>query len=503
MSTNTVRHVSDESVYKIFNPVGTSFPTNITNVQAALAAIKPVALNGVPNATQSIVGILRLATQQEVDDGTLNGVAVSPATLKASITKPPATTVIAGISRYATDPEAIAGSISNATIVPSSLKAALNNAFNTRQATEVALGVAKISTLPAALAGTDDLTIMTPKKVAAAITDATKKIPTYGTATTTNNGLVRIATDGEVQTGNLRDGVSVSPAGLKSLTATQARSGLISIASQAEVAAGTLGTKAVTPVTLLSRTGAVGRLGLVKLTTTVGSGDGNTALAYNADVMHTRGGQTINGALSITGNLNVNGNLTKSGKQVVTTDMLGDDVPIGVMLMWPSGVNPPAKWHEADGWNSYLNNPAYAELQRVYPNGLPDTRGLFMRGQGAGVHITSQQGNDSKGKPRLGVGCSGAGVGQVQSQMVRRHKHASAWGERNDRSWGKYGCTVRFGYVGSQRTDWDNYSFFTNDGDEIEAENIRDSFGTMNSEGLMGNENRPWNMSVRYIIKIS
>lgn len=528
MSTNTIRHVSDDSAYKIFNPVGTSFPSNITNVQAALAAIKPIALTGIPNATQSVVGISRFGTQAEIDAGTSTTVAVSPATLKNTVTKPIASTTVVGITRYATDAETTAGNISNAAVVPSSLKlvlnatvnSAINTAFTTRQATELALGVAKIATTPAAIAGQDDVTIMTPKKVALAISEATKKIPTYGTATTVANGLTRIATNGEVQAGTIVNGVSVSPAGLKSLTATTARTGLIALATQGEVSAGTVDTKAITPATLLSRTGAVNRLGLLKLTTTVGSGDGNTALAYNADVVHTRGGQTINGALNTTGslgvggslsvtgattiggNVNIAGSLTRGGQQVVTVDMIGDDVPVGVVMMWVSNAALPAKWRDLDGWTGYTQQ-SHPELWRVHPGGLPDMRGLFPRGVGAGSHITGAQGTDDKGKPLLGNGCGAGGVGTVQAQMVRTHKHESSWGEYNARSDGRNGATVRRGYTGSKKTDWDNYKYFTNDGTEVEAENIRDSFGTMNSRGLMGQENRPWNMAVRFIIKIA
>lgn len=149
MATNTLNHVSDDSKYKIFNPAGTSFPANITNVQAALAAIKPQAVNGIPNATQAVIGISRFATQAEVDNGTLSDVAVSPLTLKSAVTRPQATTTVVGLTRYATDPEAITGTERNAAIVPASLKAHTNDLWDkiwVRQATEGQTGVAKIST---------------------------------------------------------------------------------------------------------------------------------------------------------------------------------------------------------------------------------------------------------------------------------------------------------------------------------------------------------------------
>lgn len=523
MATNTLNHVSDASIYKTFNPAGTAFPSSITNVQAALAAINPQAVNGIPGATQTIIGISRFANQAEVDAGVLTNVAVSPATLKSTVTRPQATETVIGLTRYATDEEAVTGTLRNAAIVPASLKAHTNDLFTrvfARQATEIATGVAKISTSAAALAGTDDTTIMTPKKTLAAINNATSKIPSPSIATTTANGLVRIALPGEVIAGTLDNGIAVSPKGLASLISTTDRRGLVELATGAEVSGGTDTTRAITPATLLSRTGAVNRLGLVKLTSTVGSGDGSTALAYNADVVHLRGGQTINGNLGLTGqitagnfnltgsgtiggNLNVVGNLTRNGRQVVTVDMIGDDVPVGVVMMWAGPLNlVPAKWRQADGWTGYIGNSSYSTLQSIFPSGIPDMRGLFVRGVGVSSHISSQVGTDSKGKPKLGNGCGGGAVGTVQAQMTKKHKHESGWGEHHVRSEARNGCTVRNGYVGSNRTDYDNFKWFTNDGSEVEAANIRDSFGTMNSEGLMGDENRPWNMSVYYIIKV-
>lgn len=503
MQTNTIRHVSDESKYKIFNPQGTAFPANIVDVQSALAALSPQAVNGIPEATQITAGISRFATDLEVEDGTSTTLAISPSTLKTAQARPQATTTVVGVTRYATDAETTDGVVSNAAIVPSSLKIALDANFNkvfARQATELVTGVAKISTTPAAIAGTDDTTIMTPKKTLAAINNATSKISSPDLATTTAAGLVRIALAGEVQAGTLNNGVAVSPLGLSTLISTTARRGLIQLATAQEVATGTVTDKAVSPSTLLARTGTEGRLGVVKTTRTVGTGDANTALAYNADVVHTRGGQTIAGTTTFSGRVNA-GSLFIGGQQAVTVNMLTDDVPVGVIMMWASTASLPAKWRDADGWAGYIGNASYAALQRVYPSGLPDMRGLFVRGIGQGRDILAQQGKDSKGQDRLGVNAGGANSpGLVQAQMVRRHKHNSGWGEHHNRTDSYFGATMRNGFRGNNGRDSDNYLYFTNDGSEYEANT--DAYGTMNPEGLMGFENRPWNMSVRYIIKV-
>lgn len=520
MANNTLKHISDESKYVVFNPAGTSFPASIVNVQSALAALNSVAINGVPGATTTSPGTIRIATQAEVNAGDLTNVAVTPATLKQRLGNPQASETVLGLTYYATQAEAIAGTISNKAVVPTGLKGAINNAFTTITSNESRLGVIKISTTAAAQAGTDDTTAMTPKKVQLAIAKATAVLPVYGPATESVLGTVRIATNGQVAQGTLRDGYAISPSGLASLTATQARRGIVRAATNAEVSTGTSSDTFVSPASFTARQGGEGRLGTLKTTRTVGSGDASTALAYNADVVHTRGGQTIAGntsfsgtvtagAANVTGRLNA-GSVYIGGKQAATVDMIEDSVPIGTIIMWPGGSLPTTGvWGICDG--GYLNKSSEAALYSVLGTrygstddtfAKPDMRGLFVRGVGKSAAMNAASGNDSKGKPGLGAGCGNAALGQVSPQSVRKHKHESSWGEHHVRSEARNGCTVRNGYVGSNKTDYDNFKWFTNDGSEVEAENVRDSFGTMNSDGLMGDENRPWSIAMYYIIKI-
>lgn len=544
MATNTLQHISDKSLYKSFDPVGTSFPTNITNVQAALAAIKPVALQGVPNASQTVVGIARFGTQAEVNAGTAINLMVSPATLKAYATRPQATTTVVGITRYATDAETEAGTISDAAVVPSSSKKALdkaiNTAFTTVTSTETRLGVIKISTQAQALAGNDDTTAMTPKKVAIAIADATKALPTYSNATQTTVGLVRLATNAEAQGGTVSTNVAITPASLASVTSTTGRRGLIQIASAADAATGTENTKALTALSLLGRTGAINRLGLVKLTTTVNSGDANTALAYNANVIHTgTGTQTIAGTLNINGamtlggnliagsgtingNFNVNGNLTKSGSQVVTVDMIKDDVPVGTIVIWGGRSDRiPANWRVCAGGSiNGADHPDYVNFVGTMYGGtaaspeLPDFRALFVRGAaqpGSGgstsqVHpaiaAAAQAANPSdKNKAGLGYQVRSYGHNTVQAQQVLKHKHVGGWGENFTNY--PYGQTYNNPYPGQRaKLDSDNYGPFTNDGTEVGPVDKRNEKSTLNPSGAIGADNRPWAISMIYIIKV-
>ena len=72
MANNTINHVKDDAQYVKFNPVN-DWPQSITNVQAALAAINGFAVTGLPDATEDTAGIAAIATQEEVNDGTVEG----------------------------------------------------------------------------------------------------------------------------------------------------------------------------------------------------------------------------------------------------------------------------------------------------------------------------------------------------------------------------------------------------------------------------------------------
>ncbi|AZV00958.1 tail collar fiber protein [Escherichia phage vB_EcoM_005] len=441
MSTNTLKHISDKSEFKSFDPTGSNFPPDITNVQEALATISLIGVTGnVPSATETSQGIIRLATTQEVMDGLDAYSAVTPATLKARLDIPTqATETYVGITRYATNAEAIAGTEPQAAIVATSLKAVMDYTFENRLSTENATGVIKISTTPAALAGTDDTTAMTPLKVSQAIGAATAALPVYSTATTTNEGLVRLATNAEVGNGNLSVGIAISPAGLATLTSTEERSGIIKLAGWDMVSNGTDHTAAVTPASLLARTGNTGRIGLVRLSTTVGQGDGNTALAYNANVISTSGGE-------IWGTLNVNGALRRNGVDVVTHDQLSDSVPVGTICR---------------GWWG-----AIPDFRGLYPRGA-NMVGGYSEGE-VNPHIAGNRGEDGKGKARLGNGVGSFPQSSVQAQALRYHKHAGGFGEHDNA--GAFGNTA--------------------------------TYTTLNSEGLIANETRPWTMSVLFIIKV-
>lgn len=525
MSNNTYQHVSNESRYVKFDPTGTNFPAEITDVQAAIAAISPAGVNGVPDASSTTKGILFLATEQEVIDGTDNTKAVTPATLATRLSYPNATETVYGLTRYSTNDEAIAGVNNESSITPAKFTVALNNAFETRVSTESSNGVIKISSLPQALAGADDTTAMTPLKTQQlAIKLIAQIAPSETTATESDQGVVQLATVAQVRQGTLREGYAISPYTLMNSTATEEYKGVIKLGTQSEVNSNNASV-AVTGATLNGRGSTTSMRGVVKLTTTAGSqsgGDASSALAWNADVIHQRGGQTINGTLrinntltiasggaNITGTVNMTGGYIQ-GKRVVTQNEIDRTIPVGAIMMWAADSLPSDAWRFCHGGTvSASDCPLYASrIGTRYGGsssnpGLPDMRGLFVRGSGRGSHLTNPNvnGNDQFGKPRLGVGCTGGYVGEVQKQQMSYHKHAGGFGEYDDS--GAFGNTRRSNFVGTRKgLDWDNRSYFTNDGYEIDPASQRNSKYTLNRPELIGNETRPWNISLNYIIKV-
>ena len=364
------------------------------------------------------------------------------------------------------------------------------------------------------MAGVDDTTAMTPLKTQKlAIKLISQIAPSEDTASESVRGVVQLSTVAQTRQGTLREGYAISPYTFMNSVATQEYKGVIRLGTQSEINSN-LGDVAVTGETLNGR-GATGSMrGVVKLTTQAGiapEGDSSGALAWNADVINTRGGQTINGSLNLD-HLTANGiwsrgGMWKNGDQPVATERYASErVPVGTIMMFAGDSAPPG-WIMCHGGT--VSGDQFPDYRNVVGTrfggdwnnpGVPDMRGLFVRGAGTGGHILNQRGQDGYGKDRLGVGCDGMHVGGVQAQQMSYHKHAGGWGEYN-RSEGPFGASVYQGYLGTRKyADWDNASYFTNDGFELGGP--RDALGTLNREGLIGYETRPWNISLNYIIKV-
>ena len=252
--------------------------------------------HGLPVSSTTTSGIIQIATQDQVNTGTDNTTAVTPATLAVRMQRPAATTTVAGITRYATDAEALAGTVTTAAIVPETL----NYVFNNKAASETASGTIKLTTDSQAKAGTDDTTAATPLRVKQMIALFSPTQVSYQPAANSVLGVVNIATSQQVSAGTLDTGYAISPKALMGTKASQTQYGVIRTATSAEVNAGTDSTLAVSPSTLAALTSTSARLGLVKLVTSNTSDSTSAASATNA-VFNTRriNGHQLNADVTI------------------------------------------------------------------------------------------------------------------------------------------------------------------------------------------------------------
>lgn len=316
---NTINHVKDDAQYVKFNPVN-GWPQNITNVQAALAAIQNFAVSGLPNATETTAGIASIATQEEVDAGTVDNKIVTPKTLAVKMSKPDATKTVKGITRYATNDEAL-GSAENIAIGPDTL----SHAFKNKTASESDLGTIKICSLEAAKIGSDDTMAVTPKKMHAAIAQIVPGlIPEQNTASEQRQGLVQLATSAQTSQGQIREGFAVSPYAFANARATEAQAGTVKIASQSQMNAGSDDTVVVSAKKFASTKATTGQYGIVKLRDTVGN-EANAALAANAKVLPLSGGV-------VTGNVYLR-NQNEDSRFTTKNEMDAWAMPVGGIIL--------------------------------------------------------------------------------------------------------------------------------------------------------------------------
>lgn len=300
---NNGQHISSAASSVIFDPTNApAFGTNITNLQLLGNAIDPHATVPLTTASESVSGILKIASLNDVIVGTSNAVAVTPYTLQQKLNRPNATSSIFGLVRYATVPER--------TEANSSVDIAANTAMvwdvvsNLSVASESKKGTVSISTLTAARSGVDDTTMMTPAKVKAAIdTFAITSIVTVPSASETASGTVKISPP-LVTNVALHGGYAVSPKGFIETRATTTRVGTVRFATQAESNARTATDLALNPSNL--PIASASQYGIVQLATQAGAGVTNKALSADAATAFiNRNGDTM------TGNLVV-GNITTS-----------------------------------------------------------------------------------------------------------------------------------------------------------------------------------------------
>lgn len=386
---NTNQHISNESVYVKFDPTGTAFGPTTVNVQDALAQLSPDGVSGVPQATETVVGKARLATQTEVDQGISGDTIVTPATLNVRLQRPQATKDVFGVTRYATNQEALTGTAKDRSIVASSLKYVLDDTFEHRVATELKNGVLKLATTPAATAGVDDTTAMTPLKTKQAIAAATSLIPAYGPATEATQGVVRMTTLAQLRNPALREGFAPSPFTLNQWQATEDNMGAGKVATQPIMNTGTSDTALVTPLKFKNTRASVSQVGTTMLADAIG--DATKALAGNAKVLASdRNTVTTAGVYQ--------GAITWDNKYQ-TYNEVERRLPIGAMYMTAYNADRGDTLICNGRWLNKNDYPAlFSRIGFTYGGdggnmfALPDMRGVFARGCDHGRNLDPGRG---------------------------------------------------------------------------------------------------------------
>lgn len=375
MSNNTINHVKDDAQYVKFDPTG-DWPKNIKNVQAALAAIQGFAVSGLPAATETVPGIAEIATQDEVNEGTVDNKIVTPKTLAVKMSRPDATKFVKGITRYANNDEAM-GDTPNIAIGPDTL----SHVFKTKKASETVQGTIKICSMDAAKIGSDDTMAVTPKKLHAAIAQVVPGlIPEQNTASESREGLVRLATNAQTLQGTIREGYAISPYSFANARANESQAGTVKIATSQQMVDGNDDTVVVSAKKFANTKATTGQFGVVKLTDNPGSGEANAALSANARVLSLNGG-TVNG--------DVYRHAQADGNQFTTkNEMDAWAMPIGAIILTAFNSNEHGAFRICNG--QWLNKHQYPVLfSRIgFTYGgdggdhfaLPDMRGLVARG---------------------------------------------------------------------------------------------------------------------------
>ncbi|AZC95308.1 gp53-like domain-containing protein [Pseudomonas chlororaphis] len=188
--------------------LGAGISLNASDDGQVLKAVKALLSAALVGATTTAAGLLRIATQPEVDDGTNNNSAVTPATLKARLAAVlvGATTTAAGLLRIATQPEVDDGTNNNSAVTPATLKARL--AAVLVGATTTAAGLLRIATQPEVDDGTNNNSAVTPAtlkaRLAAVLVGATEQVA----------GLIRIATT-DIMSAGIDNSAAVTVARLR------------------------------------------------------------------------------------------------------------------------------------------------------------------------------------------------------------------------------------------------------------------------------------------------
>lgn len=465
MKINTLQHLSDEAKSVTIDRSRTVWSTDdsVITLQDALNTLQPISIQEV-FATDSSYGLVKIARDEDLENGVGTGDVITSEQLLYFKSRPYATHESYGTTIYASDQEVIDGVVGDKSITPLQLGYKWDNHISKVDQ----LGTIKLSHESMVIPGVDNTTAMTPKLVKYAID---RLVPSVAIATEDTTGTVILSNIKTTQAGQIREGYAVSPFSFRNTNATENDYGTVRMATLTEAKDITLDSKVViTPKIFNTLRATTTQVGTIK---TASENDVKAKLSDAIAVTPKSIGYLLNKIDSMETQLNGVKNL-------------GGFVPIGTMI--ESFSLPPVSTGFVDANGRALNKNQYPELftaigYRFGGSGdwfnIPDMRGLYTRSYGKGKNITGALGN-----------VTGGNVGTVQAQQVRRHKHVGSWGVDDSNYFGaSYGR-----FQGSGRHDWNNNRFWTNDGYSWN--------GNPNPDGTIGEETRPWSISVYKLIRI-
>jgi hypothetical protein len=233
----------------------------------------------------------------------------------------------------------------------------------------------------------------------------------------------------------------------------------------------------------------------------VGTTTANRQVKIYAD-----GGTTFTGGLNVSGIVSAttfNGSFSGSGAGLTAlngSNLISSSVDASKLVaavtqaLCPSGTivayggdTPPDGWYLCDGhsYSRVTDAPLFAAIQTHFgfadssSFNVPDFRGRFLRGRDAGTGRDPDRGGRGASS---GGGATGDAVGSLEGDELRSHSH-NYWDIYYSEAGGS--VPIPWPFKGSSGSDNDNYGW--------------QIYRTSDPAG--GNETRPVNISVNYIIK--